>query len=173
MSFLDFITTNTLTITLNIRLTILLSDILPPTDSIKKKARLDYLMEIEEKYMLVKEKELLHVRRRQRVVDFVEQREVKCCFYSSRLRELASQEILNAEFSATDAVALNAANSGSVRVSAHGSDLDSSSSKTLSGVICVDFAPGSIDIRDISLYWSTRSSVSSFPPSVSLSYLDC
>ena len=158
---------------MNIRLTLFYGSLCPFTDRIKKKARFDDLIEIEKKYMLVKEIELLHVRRRLRLIDFVEQRAEKRCINSSRLYELASQEILNPEFSVTDAVVLTSDNSCTVRVLAHGSSLDLANPKTLSGMICVDFAPGSTDIRDISLYWSTTSSVStSFPPSVSLSNLE-
>jgi hypothetical protein len=139
----------------------------------RKKARLDDLMEIERKYVLVKEKEMLHVHRRQRLIDFVEQRAVKRCRYSLRLYELANQEILNPEFYVTDAVSLTSANSCAVKVLAHGSSLDMACPKTLSGLICVDFAPETTDICDLSLYWSTTtSSVRSFPPSVSLSNLE-
>jgi hypothetical protein len=138
----------------------------------KKKSRFDELLDIEKKYMLFKEKELLCVRKRERLVDFVEQCEAKRCLHSSRLHELASREIRNPEFSVVDSVALTAANSGTVKVSAYGSDVDSASPKTLPGVICVDFAPGSTDICDVSLYWSHTSSVSSFPTPVSMSYLE-
>ena len=138
----------------------------------KKKARFGRLLDIEKKYMLFKEKELLCVRKRARLVDFVEQCKANRCLHSSRLHELASREIRNSEFSVVDSVALTAANSGTVKVSAYGSDVDSASPKTLPGVICVDFAPGSTDICDVSLYWSHTSSVSSFPTPVSMSYLE-
>jgi hypothetical protein len=137
----------------------------------KKKARFDDLLDIEKKFVLVKEKELLRVRRRERFVNFVEQCEAKCCLHSSRLHEIASREIRNPEFSVVDAVALTEADSGTVKVSAHGSDSDSARHKTLPGVICVDFAPGTTDICGVSLYWSHTSSVSSFPAPVSLSNL--
>lgn len=158
---------------MDIRLTLIMESMFPFTDSMKKKARLDDLMEIEKKYALVKERELLHVRRRLRLVDFVEQRAETRCSFSSRLYKLANQEILNPGFSVTDAVTLTSDNSCTVKVLAHGLTLDSANSKTLSGMVCVDFAPGSTDIRDISLYWSATSSISTnFPPSVSLSNLE-
>jgi hypothetical protein len=126
---------------------------------VKNKARYDNLVEIEKMYMLLQEKELLQARRRLRLVDFVEKREAKCCIHSSRLHELASEDILNPVFSVTDAVALTEANSGTVRVLATGSELDLSSPMTLSGVICAVVSPGSTDIRDVSLFWSSTALV--------------
>ena len=135
-----------------------------PSCSCKKKARHDNLVDIEKKYQLLQEKEKLQARRKQSVVDFVKQRDGDAmrCIHSSRLHELASQDILNPEFSVTGgtaAVAVTAADSGSVKVTVHGSELDSSAAMMLTGVICVDFVQESSDIRDISLFWSTTASV--------------
>mmetsp|Transcript_37822 Transcript_37822/g.81624 ORF Transcript_37822/g.81624 Transcript_37822/m.81624 type:complete len:342 (-) Transcript_37822:230-1255(-) len=134
----------------------------------KKKARFDELIEIEKKYLLLQEKEIICRQRRQFVVEFVEnignsseQSEVKNCSLSSGLMELAREEIMNPEFSVMDCVALTSENSGMVRVTAHGTDLKFGNPKTLSGVICVDFVPGTVDICDVFLYWSSPKSIPS------------
>ncbi|KAL7537063.1 hypothetical protein ACHAXR_011455 [Thalassiosira sp. AJA248-18] len=143
----------------------------------KKKARHEELMEIEKKYLILKEKEALDLRRQEHLVEFVENigsagaLAVKDCLHTSRLKELASHEIHKPEFSVTDTVALTAENSGMVKVSAHGIDLESGKSKTLSGVICADFSPQLAVISDVSLYWSFSKSISSsvgIVPSVSV-----
>lgn len=124
----------------------------------KKKARLMELMDIEEKFLFLKERESLDLCRRQGLVDLIEtagnRPELKACPHSSHLSQLASQEFQKAQFSVTDSVALTAENSGTVKVSVHGTDVESGKSKTLLGVISVDFSPGSTDICDVSLYWS-------------------
>lgn len=135
-----------------------------PSCRCKKKARHDNLEDMEKKYKLLQEKEKLQARRKQSVVDFVKQRDCDAmrCIHSSRLHELASQDILNPEFSVTGgaaAVAISAADSGSVKVTVHGSELDSSAAMMLTGVICVDFVQESHDIRGVSLYWCTTASV--------------
>mmetsp|Transcript_50401 Transcript_50401/g.107337 ORF Transcript_50401/g.107337 Transcript_50401/m.107337 type:complete len:349 (+) Transcript_50401:138-1184(+) len=134
----------------------------------KKKARLEELIEMEKKYLLLKEKELLNRTRRDHLVQFVEavgnktvRNERNDCIYSSRLIKLASQEITSPDFSATDNVALTTVNSGLVKVSVHGTDLETGNSKTLSGVVCVDFTPGNADICSVFLYLSSPNS----PPS--------
>jgi hypothetical protein len=131
----------------------------------KKKARYEELVELEKKYLRLNELENLRVLRRQCLADFVEKQDVAGCPYYSRLYQLASQEFQEPDFAILDSVALTAENSGMVRVSVHGISLDCASPKTLSGVICVDFAAGSTDITAVSLYWSTARSI---PPSVSI-----
>mmetsp|Transcript_29164 Transcript_29164/g.53790 ORF Transcript_29164/g.53790 Transcript_29164/m.53790 type:complete len:344 (-) Transcript_29164:269-1300(-) len=144
----------------------------------KKKARIQELIETEKEYLLLKEKETLDQCRINRLVQYVEnvgstseQHEIKDCLHSSRLKRLASQEILKPEFAVIDTVALTTENSGMVKVSAHGTDLESGNPKTLSGVICVDYTPETADISAIFLYWSSpQSSPSSvgIVPSVSV-----
>mmetsp|Transcript_18617 Transcript_18617/g.40287 ORF Transcript_18617/g.40287 Transcript_18617/m.40287 type:complete len:342 (+) Transcript_18617:210-1235(+) len=121
----------------------------------KKKARLQELLDVEKKYLLLQERNALDLRRRQRLVEFVENsHEVKDCPHSSRLNELACQEMQKPEFVVTDTMALTAEKSGLLKVSAHGTDLVSGNPKSLSGVIRADFTQGTADITAISLYWS-------------------
>lgn len=144
----------------------------------KKKARLHELMEMEKKYLLSKEKEVLDLCRRQRLNEFVEtsgnrfgQRKSKNCSHSSSLIKLASVQVQNPQFSVKESMAFAAENSGMVKVLAYGTDLESGNPKTLHGVICVDFSPGTADISDISLYWSSPESTPSpggMTPSVSV-----
>ena len=130
-------------------------------------------MEIEKKYLLLQEKEALGLRRKEQLVEFVENiGNRSCCPHSSKLNKLASHTIREPEFAVADDVALTADNSGMVKVSARGTDtLKSGECKTLSGVICVDFTPKRAEICAASLYWSSPDSTSCpaciFPPTVS------
>lgn len=147
---------------------------------LKKKQRLEELVEMEKKYLLLKEKESLDTRRREHIVQFVEavgngtDHKAKESPHSSKIIEIASQVILKPQFCVTDSVALTAANSGMVKVSAYGTDVESGKPKTLSAVICADFVPKSADISGVSIYWSssknTSSSVSIFPSVSVLSF---
>eukprot|EP00581_Thalassiosira_minuscula_P007675 CAMPEP_0183704826 /NCGR_PEP_ID=MMETSP0737-20130205/2087_1 /TAXON_ID=385413 /ORGANISM="Thalassiosira miniscula, Strain CCMP1093" /LENGTH=341 /DNA_ID=CAMNT_0025931841 /DNA_START=228 /DNA_END=1253 /DNA_ORIENTATION=+ len=147
----------------------------------KKKARLQELLAMEKKYLLLQEKEVLDKSRTKSLIQFVESAgsvggdvKNKDCIHLSKLKNLASQDLHNPEFSTTDAVALTAENSAMVKVSAHGTDLESGKPKTLSGVICVDFSPRSCDFVSISFYCSamkkTSSSVGMFPSVSVLSF---
>lgn len=134
----------------------------------KKKARLQELLDVEQKYLLMKERDALDLRRRQHLVQFVEnlgsrngQEEVKDCPYSTRLNELACQEIQKPEFVVTDSMASTSENSGMLTVSAQGTDMVTGKPKTLSGMICAEFTPGTADISAISLYWSAPRRISS------------
>lgn len=146
----------------------------------KKKARLQELLDIEKEYLLLRENEVLVVRRKQRLAEFVEtawkdRPEVKACDHSSSLSELASQVIQKAQFSVTDSVALTSEHTGMARVSARGTDLESGQPKTLTGVIDVDFTPGTADISDVSLYWASPESTTSpvgMVPSISVLSFD-
>lgn len=140
----------------------------------KKKARMQELVDIEHKYLLLGEKEDLNLRRRQRLVDFVESagRMHSTCAIASRLIQHASEVIQNAEFSVMDDVALTTEHSGVVKISARGTDVESGEPKTLSGVVCADFTPRKAGVCAVSLCWaapkSTTSSANFFP---SISYL--
>lgn len=147
----------------------------------KKKVRLEDLIETENKYLALKEKEKLIATRVKHLVQFVEnvgspcaQHGINDCPHSSALMELASGDIVKPEFTATGCASMTDDNSGMVRVSAHGRDLVSGGPKTLLGVICVDFTPGSSSVCNISLYWSssksTPSSVDMFPSISVLSF---
>lgn len=131
----------------------------------RKKARSEELIEIEKKYIKLKELETLQLLRRQRLTDLVVKPDVEGCQHYSMLNQLACQEFQEPEFAMIDSVALTAENSGMVKVSVHGVGVECASPRTLSGVISVDFAPGSTDIVAVSLYWSTSKSIS---PSVSI-----
>ena len=144
----------------------------------KKKARLQELIDTEQKYMLLKENEVLNLCRRQRLNEFVEtsgnrfgQRESKNCPHSSMLIKLASVQVQSPQFSVKESIAFAADNSGMVKVIAYGTDLECGNPKRLHGVICVDFSPGTADISGISLYWSSPESTLStegISPSVSV-----
>ena len=141
----------------------------------KKKQRLQELMDIEKKYLLLKEKETLDLRRRQSLNEFVETSGNRAgqqsnCPHSSSLVELASADMNKPQFAATEQVAVSG-NSGMVKVSVHGTDLESGAPKTLLGVVCVDFTPGTATISTASLYWSSPKSTpapGSMFPSVSV-----
>ena len=69
----------------------------------KKKARFQELSDIEAKYNVMKERESLDLRRRQHLIEFIENAasaavETKKCFHSSKLVKLASQILLKPEF---------------------------------------------------------------------------
>lgn len=142
----------------------------------KKKARLQELMDIEQRYLQLKEKESLDLRRREQLVEFVEniEHQAKACTNSSRLHQLASREMQKPEFAIGGAVALATEDSGMVKVSVRGMDLKSREPKTLSGVISVDFNPRTADICAASLFWpspeSTNASVGLFPSVSVLSF---
>lgn len=147
----------------------------------KKKARLEELLETEKRYLLLKGKELLFNSRRKNLIQFLEdvgnansseQRDAKD--YSSRLKELASEKLLTPKFTSVDRVALSNENSGMVKVSVQGQDVESGNTKTLNGVVCVDFTPRTPDIAAVFLYWSspksTPLSVGMFPSVSVLSF---
>ena len=142
----------------------------------KKKARFQELVDIEQKYLLLKQKETLELRRREQLVAFVENAglEAKACPHSSRLIRLASRKLRRPEFAVAGAVALTTQDSGIVKVSVSGADLDSGEAKTLTGVIGVDFGPSTADICAASLHWSslesTASSAGMFPSVSVLSF---
>ena len=133
--------------------------------SMRKKARNEELIDIEKKYLRLKELETLQIHRRQRLADFIDKHDVEGCPQYSSVYQLACQELHEPELSMTDTVSLSTGNSGMVKVSIHGIGTESAKPKTMSGVISVDFAPHSTDIVAASLYWS--SSTKSIPPSVS------
>ena len=64
------------------------------SNRIRKKARHDNLVEIDEKYLLLQENELLNLCRLRSLIEFVEHRDVNYIF-SSKLYELASEHILH------------------------------------------------------------------------------
>lgn len=143
------------------------------SNRIRKKARHDNLVEIDEKYLLLQENELLNLCRLRSLIEFVEHRDVNCIF-SSKLYELASEHILHPVVLVLyDTVALAISDSGSVQVSVQGSELDSSCPKTLKGLICVEYAPKAIDILGVSIFWSTQSSANlTITPSVSSAHME-
>lgn len=140
---------------------------------IRKKARHDNLVEIEKKYILLQEIELLNFCRLRSFIDFVEHCDVNCII-SSKLFELASENILHpVVFVLQDTVALAVSDSGSFQVSFQGLELDSSYPKTLKGMICVEFASKASDILDVSIFWSTQSSANlTITPSVSSAHME-
>ena len=129
----------------------------------KKKARFQELSDIEAKYNVMKERESLDLRRRQHLIDFIENAasaavETNKCAHSSKLVKLASQILLKPEFSVTKMTTsvCTSNNTALVKVSARGTTVDlESTQKTLSGVISVNFIPASVDISDVSLYWQS------------------
>ena len=133
----------------------------------KKKARFQELSDIEAKYNVMKERESLYLRRRQHLIEFIENAasaavETNKCVHSSKLVKLASQILLKPEFSVTTSVCTSN-DTALVKISARGTTVDlESTQKTLFGVISVNFIPGTIDISDISLYWQ-----SSLPKNIS------
>lgn len=143
----------------------------------KKKARLEELLDIEKKYSLLKERHALEFCRKQYLVKFIENasrngQSMRDCPHSSRLNQLASQVIHKSEFSVTGTVALHSEDAGMVKVSAQGTDYESGEMKTLSGVICVDYAPRTSYVSSVSLYWSSpHSPLSSVGMSPSVSVL--
>jgi len=143
------------------------------SNRIRKKARHDNLVLIDEKYLLLQENEFLNLCRHRSLIEFVEHRYINC-ISSSKLYELASEHILHpVVFVLYDTVELAVSDSGSVQVSVQGSELDSFCPKTLKGLICVEFAPKASDILDVSIFWSTQSSSNlTITPSVSLAHME-
>lgn len=132
---------------------------------LKKKERLEILLDTESKYLLFKEEEALGQCRIKSLVHCVENRD---CF---ALKKLAGQEFLKPRFSVIDSVALSADNSAMVRVSARETASESANPKTLSGVICVVFTSRTSNIETISLYLSAPKIIScpvGMSPSVSV-----
>ena len=155
----------------------------------KKKARFQALSEIEAKYNVIKERESLDLRRRQHLIEFIENAsaagETSKCVHASKLVKLASQVLLKPEFSVTNMTTsvCTSDDTALVKVSTRGTTVDlESTQKTLSGVISVNFIPASVDISDVSLYWqsslpesiisSTTGSTNSLQPSVSVLSFD-
>jgi len=72
----------------------------------KKKARFQELSDIEAKYNVMKERESLYLRRRQHLIEFIENAsaagETSRCVHSSKLVKLASRVLLKPEFSVTN-----------------------------------------------------------------------
>ena len=147
----------------------------------KKKARFQELSDIEAKYNVMKERESLYLRRRQHLIEFIENAsaavETNKCVHSSMLVKLASQILLKPEFSVMTTSVCTSNDTALVKVSARGTTVDlESTQKTLSGVISVNFIPGTIDVSDISLYWqsslpgniSSSTGSNSLQPSVSV-----
>jgi len=149
----------------------------------KKKARFQELSDIEAKYNVMKERESLYLRRRQHLIEFIENAasaagETNKCVHSSKLVKLASQILLKPEFSVSPMTSICTSNDTAlVKVSARGTTVDlESTQKTLSGVISVNFIPVSVDISDVSLYWqsslplniSSSTGSTSLQPSVSV-----
>jgi hypothetical protein len=132
----------------------------------RKKARSEELIEIEKNYLRLKELDTLQCLRRQRLADFLEKPDVEGCPHYACVYQLACQEFHEPELSMIDSVALTNNNSGMVKVSVHGLGLECANPRTLTGVLSVDFAPGSTDIVAVSLFWSASSK--SIPPSVSI-----
>lgn len=130
-------------------------------------------MEIEKKYILLQENELLNLCRLRSLIDFVEHRDVNSIF-SSKLYELASEHILHpVVFVLHNTVALDVSDSGSVQVSVQGLKLDSSCPKTLKGLICVEFASKASDIIDVTIFWSNQSSANlTITPSVTSVHME-
>ena len=134
----------------------------------KKKARFQELSDIEAKYNVMKERESLDLRRRQHLIEFIENAaaagEKGKCSHSSKLVKLASR-LLKPEFSVSSMTSVCTSNDTAlVKISARGTTVDlESTQKTLSGVISVNFIPASVDISDI-LYWQ-----SSLPENISSS----
>ena len=123
----------------------------------KKKARFQELSDIEAKYNVMKERESLYLRRRQHLIDFIENAasaavETNKCAHSSKLVKLASRVLLKPEFSVTKMTTsvCTSNDTALVKVSARGTTVDlESTQKTLSGVISVNFIPGTIDVSDV------------------------
>ena len=129
----------------------------------KKKERHQELLNIEEKYLLLKGRQELSCNRKNHLADIIEnsgscQDVFKECPHLQELKKIASNRLLNAEFSIlgsiSNAVALTAENSALAKISAQGMDISSGEVKILSGVICADFTPGSANVSSVSLYWS-------------------
>ena len=116
----------------------------------KKKARFQELSDIEAKYNVMKERESLDLRRRQHLIEFIENAastvETNKCVHSSKLVKLASRVLLKPEFSVTNMTTLcTSDNTALVKISARGTTVDlESTQKTLSGVISVNFIPASV-----------------------------
>ena len=150
----------------------------------KKKARFQELSDIEAKYNIMKERDSLDLRRRQHLIEFVENASAAVktnkCVHLSKLVKLASQVLLKPEFSVTKMTTsiCTSNDTALVKVSARGTTVDlESTQKTLSGVISVNFIPASVDISDVSLYWksylpenisSSNSGSTSLQPSISV-----
>lgn len=136
----------------------------------KKKARFQELSDIEAKYNVMKERESLDLRRRQHLIEFIENAasaavETNKSVHSSKLVKLASQILLKPEFSVMTTSVCTSNDTALVKVSARGTTVDlESTQKTLSGVISVNFIQGTVDISDVSLYWQ-----SSLPENISSS----
>ena len=125
--------------------------------------------EIEKKFILLQENELLNLCRLRSLIGFIEHRDVNCIF-SSKLYELASEHILHpVVFVIHDTVTLAVSDSGTVQVLVQGSELDSSCPKTLKGLICVKFASEASDILDVSIFWSANQTIT---PSVSSAHME-
>ena len=136
----------------------------------KKKARFQELSDIEAKYNVMKERESLDLRRRQHLIEFIENAasaavETNKSVHSSKLVKLASQILLKPDFSVMTTSVCTSNDTALVKVSARGTTVDlESTQKTLFGVISVNFIPASVDISDVSLYWQ-----SSLPKNISSS----
>lgn len=147
----------------------------------KKKARLQELLDTEKRYMQLMSQEDLCRRRRELIVQFVEcvgiqsQPKTMLCSHSSLLEDVAIQALKRPQFSIIGDVALTSEDSGMVRVSARGSDLESGEPKTLTGVIHADFVPRATEISAVALFWSPttrRVTSGGMVPSISVSSFD-
>ncbi|KAL7553988.1 hypothetical protein ACHAWF_018312 [Thalassiosira exigua] len=123
----------------------------------KKKARLEHLVDVEKKYARLRATEARNDLRRRNLEDLVENSAENGNSPSSTLQRLASQVISKPEFSLAGRVALSE-DSGMVRVSVRGNDLDSGEVQTLSGVVSAEFSPGAADVSTASVYWSSPGS---------------
>ncbi|KAL7527660.1 hypothetical protein ACHAWF_002268 [Thalassiosira exigua] len=129
---------------------------LPPNapHRMKKKARLEHLVNIEKKYTPLQAKEALSDLRRRNLEDLVENAAEGEGGPSSKLHQLASQVVQRPEFSLAARVVL-AEDCGMVKVSVRGHDFESGELKTLSGVVCAEFGSGTADVCSASVYWSS------------------
>ncbi|KAL7527661.1 hypothetical protein ACHAWF_002269 [Thalassiosira exigua] len=139
----------------------------------KKKARLERLIAVEKRYALLRAEETRDDLRRKNLEDLVESAAEGEYPQSSRLHQLASQVVQRPEYSLASRVAL-AEDCGMVKVSVRGHGFDSGELKTLSGVVCAKFGPGTAEVCSASVYWSSPernaqdAQRAGIPPSVSV-----
>ncbi|KAL7516831.1 hypothetical protein ACHAWX_001807 [Stephanocyclus meneghinianus] len=130
----------------------------------KKKARHLELVEMEKSYHILKSQQELNANRRTCVIKLIggvsslsKQQDIKTCPSTSRLRQLAIEELQHPQVSlvggvTADAVALTE-NSATVKILLMGTDYSSGNPKSMEAFLLVDFEAASTEICSISLQW--------------------
>jgi hypothetical protein len=135
----------------------------------KKKARHEELVAMEQRYRQLKQQQDLNLQRSTRVFNLIESigdiSTSISCPHRLQLEQLATEKLQNAQFSVGPrspiSVALTTEDSAMVKISVNGTAYKSGEAIALSGIISVDFKFNSADISSVSIYWSEPASTSS------------